>query len=374
MDPDQLDSIVESAVAPELEAIGDDAVCSALQAAVVREGELVYEASAGRTRLDARGTSVERDTPFDTASLTKPLVVGTLLMQDVAAGDIDLNRPVTDVLPGWSHAPRADDVSWRHLANHTSGLPDWRPLHRELPTDPGADELEGNIDAIRSRIRETDLEAPPGAGERYSDLGYIVLGFAIESLHGAPLEELARRRIFEPLALEQTRFVSARRGDAPLSEAAATERQPQRGLVCGRVHDRNAAALGGVAGHAGCFSTARNLAAFGAHLLAVDSGDEGDESLVDRDVLRHCWSDEARGAAGHHNIGWDTPSGSPSSSGRGFQAGRTVGHLGFTGTSIWIERDREIVAVLLTNRVHPSRDNDRIKPFRVRFHEAILEP
>jgi len=375
MDADRLDDIIDDALAANLEEVGSTATAGAIQAAVLRDGELAYSRSAGRLRLDRESPSVDDETRFDIASLTKPLVVGTLLMRAVGTGAISWSDPVGDVLPDWHTSDTAGGVTWAELANHTSGLPDWRPLYRGLPPDPDLESVAQNREAIAARIRETELDASPGERECYSDLGYVVLGWALERLADRPLEALADSRIFEPLGLDHTRFVSTRRGDAPPDRAVATERIPDRGgIVTGRVHDRNAAALGGVAGHAGCFSTALDIARFADHLLEVDAGIEPDGPLVDRDILRHSWSDRADGGVGHRRLSWDTPSGSPSNSGRGFQACRTVGHLGFTGTSVWLERDRRLVAVLLTNRVHPSRTNDRIDPFRIRFHEAVLPP
>ena len=157
-----------------------------------------------------------------------------------------------------------------------------------------------------------------------------------------------------------------------LADAASTELAPRRGgIVTGFVHDENCYIQGGVAGHAGLFGTAADVARFGAHLLGVDRGESG---IVSAETLRTCWSQASRGGDGHHLGGWDTPSGELSSAGRGFAADRTVGHLGFTGTSLWIERGEGVVASLLTNRVYPTRENTMIKPLRVAFHEAVLPP
>lgn len=375
MNVDDLNAILEDEVAAEIETIGAETTCSAAQAAVARDGELLYERALGRTRLDSAGNPVDVDTPFDVASLTKPVVTGTLLMQAVDEGRVDWGAPLAETSGNWSNDPEADGITWRQLANHTSGLPDWAPLYKHLSLRPSPDAVDPNQTTILRRIRETPLDSPPGEREEYSDLGYIMLGCALEQTLGDSLDALARDRIIEPLGLGHTAFISARRGDTPIDSAPATEDDPLRnGPVVGEVHDRNAAAFGGVAGHAGLFSTARDLAAFGAHLLSIDRGASPENPLVDRNVLQDCWSPAAIGPDGHHAVGWDTPSGDPSSSGRGFESGRTVGHLGFTGASIWLERDRNLVAVLLTNRVYPSRENDRIRQLRIRFHEAILPP
>jgi len=141
--------------------------------------------------------------------------------------------------------------------------------------------------------------------------------------------------------------------------------------VVGEVDDDNTAVRGGVSGHAGCFATAQDVGRFAEHMRCIDQGDLG---IVSQEVLQHCWSERARGADGHHLGGWDTPSGPRTSVGRGFGRRSTVGHLGFTGTSMWVERERGVVAVVLTNRVHPTRDNPRILELRIDVHEAVCEP
>ena len=155
-----------------------------------------------------------------------------------------------------------------------------------------------------------------------------------------------------------------------IDDAVATERCARRGgVVVGRVHDENTALMGGVSGHAGAFCDAPDLLRFGVHMLGIDQG-QG-PGIVSREILRWCWSEAARGAAGHHLGGWDTPSGARSSAGRHMTPDATVGHLGFTGTSLWIDRAQQRVAVLLTNRVHPTRDNPHILAMRIAFHEAV---
>jgi CubicO group peptidase (beta-lactamase class C family) len=375
MDLDQADQILRDETTDDPADIGRGATCSATQAVVWHNGRIAYEAAYGQTDLGSRGRPVGPTTPFDVASLTKPLVVGTLLMQAVREDLCHWYDPVDDYLGDWSADDRAGEVTILQLANHTSGLPDWRPLYDDLPTDPDAADVTTNRRRILTDIYHTRLDGAPGAAECYSDLGYIVLGCLLESVFGGPLDELARERIFAPLGMDRTEYVSAAAGDAPVDGAAATEDDELRGgVVRGTVHDRNAAAFGGVAGHAGVFSTAHDLAAFGGHLANIDREREVEEPLVARETLQFAWSEEAGGETGHHLAGWDTPSGDESTAGRGFRDGETVGHLGFTGTSIWIERGRGLVAVLMTNRVYPDRDNDRINPIRRRFHEAILPP
>lgn len=371
--PDTPQRILRDEVADSLDAIGDTATASAIQAVVLREDETLLDVALGATRLDGASTPVRPTTRFDTASLTKVLVTVPLACQAVDAGACRWDGPVGDYLDWWPDSGPKSDVRVRHLLTHTSGLPDWRPTYEGLPFEPGPDDIAEARHAYRRELQSVELDAEPGRRETYSDLGYIALAFLLESLFGDDLHRLARRRIFTPLDLDRTTLRASFDDDPPVDGAPATENQPGRAEpVQGRVHDRNAAALGGVAGHAGVFSTARDVADVCRHHLLVDRGDL-ESDVVPADALAFCWSPES-GGVGHHRGGWDTPSGDETSAGRGFGAGRTVGHLGFTGTSIWIERHSETVAVLLTNRVYPSRDNDRIHDLRVAFHEAVLSP
>ena len=375
MDEVRLREIMREETASGLEEIGTTATCSASQAVVWQNGRLLFENAVGATSFGPAGEGVSGETPFDIASITKPLVTGTLLLQAIGEERCHWHDPVDDYLGDWSRDEDSKSVTILQLANHTSGLPDWKPLYDSLPLSPESGQLTDNRRRMLGRIRRTQFEYSPGSDEIYSDLGYIVLGGLIERIFGEPLGRLAERRIFEPLGMDNTQFVSAADDEAPVDHAAATEDDEMRGgLVDGTVHDRNAAAFGGVAGHAGVFSTARDLAKFVGHLIAIDRRDATDEPLVDAGLLSFAWSDRSRGGHGHHLAGWDTPSGEESSAGRGFRSGATVGHLGFTGTSIWIERKRGLAAVLLTNRVYPDRDNERIKDYRIRFHEEVVPP
>ncbi len=380
---DDVHELLDRAVTDEIDLIGETAVCSALQAVVgTVEGGIEIDEALGRTRLDASGDAIDGDTRFDIASLTKPMVTATLLMQAVEAGRLDWDDPVDAHLNVSLAVSGVDEPTLLQLANHTSGLPDWTPLYENLhrPSPERDDSWPKRGRARRRRacrhIAELGLEAPPGEREVYSDLGYILLATMLEVVYNASLEQLAETHIFEPLDLRHTAFAPLGAEGVPLEGAVATEEMPDRGgLVAGVVHDRNTAALGGVSGHAGVFSTARDVWRFGCHMAAIDRDASLErDPLVQAETLRMSWSLRANGGLGHHVGGWDTPSGEPSSAGRGFQAEDTIGHLGFTGTSIWIERDRGLIAVLLTNRVYPSRDNDRIDDLRLDFHEAVLPP
>lgn len=376
MNIDKARQILRDAIAEEVSQIGKTKVCSALQAVVWHQGEVVLDEALGKTHLEGDGRPMRRDTPMDIASITKTLVTATLAMQAVDDGLARLDQPVRELFPEWSlGASERGKATFLDLLNHSSGLPAWEKFYLRYPVDPSPAMAQTTRKALFRRIARTPLQAKPSGKHCYSDLGYILLAGILERLFDAPLQDLARERIFRPLGMEHTQYVARLAGDRPLENAAATERCPQRGrVVVGTVHDENTDIMGGVSGHAGVFSTAGDLLTFCRHIWQIDQGKLDYGGIISQEVLQFCLSEDARGADGHHLGGWDTPSGVLSSAGRGFQAGNTVGHLGFTGTSFWIERDLGLIAILLTNRVYPSRENELIKEFRVKFHEAVLPP
>lgn len=361
MTPEQ---VLEAAAAPTIDAIGETHVSSAVQAYVLRDGECVVDHAAGYAQFDPTRPN-STSTPFDLASVTK-VFTATLAMQAVDAGRCELDDAIAPWLDGWMD--RNEPVTLMHLLNHSSGLPAWDQFYLRMPITPDLPTaMRTRAEIERQIIAKERREA--GVDGVYSDLGYILLGRLVERFFDDDLEELVERHITRPLGLESIRYVSQRRGDAPIANAAATEIDPRRGgVMVGRVHDENCFIQGGVEGHAGLFGIASDVARFGEHLLDIDGGARG---IVSQKALQTCWSESARGGDGHHVGGWDTPSGETSSAGRGFAPEATVGHLGFTGTSLWIERKQKLVAVLLTNRVYPTRENSMIKSLRVAFHEAV---
>ena len=361
-DSDELTDILESH-------LGDS--ISALQFHVRSLDSVLFDFAGGATRLDRRGRPVTPSTRFDLASLTKPLVTSILAMQAVDDGIVEWETPLADILEAWPSGGARGEITFEHLLSHRSGLPAWRPIYQWYHLDPTAAEVRRMHETLIEDLVEVELDALPGSREEYSDLGYILLGRALVVLFGSDhmeasaLSRLADARIFEPLGLDSLAY-----RPEPASDVPATEVDELRGLVQGTVHDRNAEALGGVAGHAGLFGRSADVARLGAHLLGISTGDLKD-GIVSHSALSHAWGDDRPGDLdGHHTPGWDTPSGRASSAGAHMADHRTVGHLGFTGTSIWIDRDARRVAVLLTNRTYPDRDNDAIDALRIRVHEA----
>lgn len=383
IDKGKLDDLIDSLVATTKEEIGEKALASAIQVALGSPLLCLYSRAQGccdleegvDTQAPPGGTNqaVSETTPFDIASLTKPLVGATLAMIAVEEGRIELDTPIREVFAPWKEASKeAREISFLDLLSHSSGLPAWRKFYLEYPLDPDPETARRTGDEVLGQLLQTKLEGAPGKRHCYSDLGFLLLKSVLEALFPeARLEDLARERIFLPLDMKNTTYVSLFRGDSRLEEAVVTEFCPLRSrLIRGEVHDENTNIIGGVSTHAGVFSTALDLLRFGQHLLAIDRGDMPENPLVSREVLHQFWSSDLD-VPGSHLGGWDRPSGKRSSAGRFFSPRHTVGHLGFTGTSIWLERQRGIVSIFLSNRVYPSRGNQAIKGARVAFQEAF---
>jgi CubicO group peptidase (beta-lactamase class C family) len=359
-----INAVLASHIADSIDEIPATRACSASQWAVSTPSG-TYHAALGHSRFTP-DIAMTPTTPVDIASVTK-VFTATACMIAVDEGRVTLDTPVSTFFPTF------EGPTLRHLLNHTSGLPAWRQFYLELNARDTA-AMARNREFILREILATERYVW-GHTYAYSDLGYILLGRVVESIFGQPLDEVIRTRITEPLGMTHTRFVNLLSGDTPLSDAAATERcemrEPSGDPVIGVVHDENCWIQGGVCGHAGLFSTASDLLTFGQHLLAVDSGHEG---IVSRTTLQSFWAADQCHKDGHHVLGWDTPSGERTSVGRGFSRAGTVGHLGFTGCSLWISRLQKVVAILLTNRVYPTRQNPRILDLRIAFHEAVIPP
>lgn len=309
--------------------------------------------TGGAPELESR--PVDASTIYDIASLTKPVATSALLMQLVAEGRVALDTPARALVPELT-APGAEAITLADLAGHAAGFPDHVEFFRRL----WAGQRAGAADAREALVRmagATELVAPPGQIARYSDVGYILLGAAVERAAGQRLDQAARARVFEPLGMTST-------GYAPLGESdhlgwsgavAPTERCGERGLVVGEVHDENAHAAGGVCGHAGLFSSAGDLARFAAAMCAAVAGTGDPGPLPPAVAQRFATTSSAPGTT--WRLGWDTPSAAAGVSQAGDLWPRDgIGHLGFTGCSLWLDPARRRYVVLLTNRVHPSRE------------------
>jgi CubicO group peptidase (beta-lactamase class C family) len=309
-------------------------------------------------RLAGNGSALaQADTIFDLASLTKVLATATVAMRLVDRARLDLDDPIGRWFPEWRGNDR-DGVTVEDVLSHASGLPAWLPLYRE----------HRGREAYARAIAETPLEYAPRARSVYSDLGFILLGFVAEDMGGEPLDALfggVRAR----LGLDDIAFlppVNWRARTAPTGE----DPWRGRGLV-GEVHDENAAALGGIAGHAGLFGTAPAVGAFARQMLRAWKGDaEACEQLASQPtVIRFTSRREIPGSS--RALGWDTML--PASSCGTRMSSLAFGHTGFAGTSLWIDPVAGIYVVLLTNRAHLSRDSAAITEVRRAFHDAVMQ-
>jgi CubicO group peptidase (beta-lactamase class C family) len=374
-----------------LESARSEGIAPALAAFVLRGGEWLHESCHGAIPAP-EPRALRADDLFDVASLTKVMATTTLAVQLVAEGRLDIEEPVARWLPAFDVGDRRR-VTIRQLLAHSSGLPAYRPFFERAMGDPVARRAflpPGERPAprallpsfargeaiLREAVLAEPLEAPPGTRALYSDLGFLILGWIVEAAGGDRLPRLARRRVFEPLGLRRTGFVDgadpAEAADFARGRAfAPTERCVHRHEVNqGTVNDDNAWAAGGGTGHAGLFSTAGDVAAFGQAWLDALRGGRG---VIPREALPFARRDGAI-AGSTRALGWDTPSAEGSTIGSRLGRGPrgAIGHLGWTGCSLWIDLDQEVVCALLTNHCHPGgSDRARLNAFRARFHDAV---
>ena len=302
---------------------------------VGRKGAAVFEKGFGRLSWSSSSTPVDAQrTIYDVASLSKVVGTTTAIMILYDEKKIGLDDPVVNYIPTFGGGDK-DRVTIRQLLTHTSGLPAGRDIWRIAQTP-----LEA-----RALVLNTNLEGRPGAQYIYSDLGADVLGLLVEVVAGEPLDKFLARRVFEPLGMNETFY---RPADSLRYRIAPTEVTPPRGYpLRGEVHDENAYALGGVAGHAGLFSTASDLSVFAQMML--NGGEYNGVQIISKPTVDLFTSR----SFGHRALGWDTAEGDY---GSGRYLGPTAyGHTGFTGTSMWIDPEREMFVILLTNRVHAAR-------------------
>ena len=346
---------------------------------LVREGSRVFYLRAfGQRAIEPQPAPMQEGTIFDLSSLTKALATSVAMMLLVRDGKIRLDDRVTRFFHNFGVYGKTH-VTFRHLLTHTSGLPAWRPYYKDIlqiERKGGKINFLGSEAAKHYVYQEISRERPEAvAGQRviYSDLGFMLLGAAIEEVGGVSLDRFCQERIFRPLGLRSTSFVDlslvrTRRLEPITDMIAPTERCPWRKRVlCGEVHDDNAYAMGGVAGHAGLFASARDVDTL---LCRLEACYAGADSFLPQEVVREFWTRDTTVPHSTWALGWDTPSAGNSAAGSLFSA-NTVGHLGFTGTSLWIDLERGRHVLLFSNRVHPARDNDAIRDFRPVIHDLI---
>ncbi|MCH7991109.1 MAG: serine hydrolase [Gemmatimonadetes bacterium] len=361
----RVDSIIEAGIA--------DSVASGVAIAIGRHGRLVSLKGFGELQYGTR-RPVTPTSIFDLASVSKVVGTTTATMMLVADGLLDLDAPVVSYLPWWSRGDeRKEDVTVRQLMLHRTGLIPFRTWYFEI---------EG-MQAYKDAAADEPLQTAPGERTSYSDIGIMTLAWVIEEISGQTLDDFLQERLWHPLGMLETRY----RPESTLRpRIAATELDTlyRNEMVWGTVHDENADAMGGVAGHAGLFSTVVDLSVFARMMLndgvtpACSPGGEPGEPcpvrrteerrLLDPAVLDMFTTrfDETSSRA----LGWDTPS--ERSSGGDYVTNEAFGHTGYTGTSIWMDPELDVWVVLLTNRVHPTRENQKHVPFRRAVHDAAM--
>ncbi len=332
---------------------------------VGRKAGPLWQRAFGTLTYDPYSAETTGDTIFDLASLTKVISTATLVMRAIDAGRLDLDEPVRDRLREWRGADRFA-VTIRDLLAHSSGLPSYLPFFRD---HTGRAEFE-------PAICHTPLEYGPGSQSIYSDLGFMLLGFILEDLYSGPGRAAGR---IDPSATLASQFrtvasfvtsdpltFSPSRAWRPRTAPTETDAWRGRGLV-GEVHDENTWALGGAAGHAGLFGTSEAVGAFARAVLHTIGGEP---ALAQPSTLR-AFIQRTSVPGSSRALAWDTML--PTSSCGTRMSASAIGHTGFTGTSLWIDWERDLYVVLLTNRVHPTRENDRIRRIRPAFHDAVVE-
>jgi CubicO group peptidase (beta-lactamase class C family) len=347
---------------------------------LVREGTRVFYLRAfGNRSLEPTVTPMSEDTIFDLSSLTKPFATSIAMMLLVREGKVRLDDRVTRFFHNFGVLGKTH-ITFRHLLSHCSGLAGWRPFFKEIlqiERRGGRIKFLGSHGAkahVYQAIHQERLEAPPGTRMLYSDLGFILLGAVIEEVSGMTLDRFCHDRIFRPLGLRATAFIDlsllrARRLEPVTEMIAPTERCPWRKkILCGEVHDDNAYAMGGVAGHAGLFSSAKDLDAI---LCRLKECYRNTNPFIPQRIVQEFWTRDQAIPDSTWCLGWDSPSPANSSAGSYFSQ-HSVGHLGFTGTSVWLDLEHDRHVILLSNRVHPSRDNDQIRAFRPHIHDLIV--
>lgn len=323
--------------------------------AVTHKDELIWQCAVGRFTYEPDSSQLTAGTIYDLASVTKVVATTTMAALLYERGLLDLDRPVFASLPEIAADDRAKKaITFRHLLSHSSGLPGYIPLFEHCQ----------NKAQLLQALGRVSLTAAPGERSEYSDLGFILLGEALERIAEQDLDAFCDAKIFAPLGMSQTRFCPPPdwASHIPPTESKLHGRE---GVIQGEVHDENAWIMGGVAGHAGLFAPTADIAKFAICLLG------GGSSILKPKTVELFTRRTDTPAGNSYALGWDTPT-FPSQSGR-YLSPSSYGHLGFTGTSLWCDPVRRLSVTLLTNRTWPDRKNNAIKQVRPAVHDAIIE-
>jgi len=330
---------------------------------VLHRNSVVALDAVGRFTYESGARPVEPETVFDLASITKVLATTAAAMVLVDRRQLDLDVRLGDILPGFvigmEPGSGKERVTLRMLLAHTSGLPAYETLFRDATTP----------EALLRATLQLGLEAKPGTRTEYSDFGFILLGKVIEIVSGERLDVFCAREIYGPLGLKATRFLPAEES-RPSIPPTEDDRSFRRRVIQGEVQDENGYVLGGVAGHAGLFASAGDVLGFAQCILSRGRSREG-RPVFRPETLELFARREGPVENKARALGWDVPT-EGSSSGR-FFGPRSIGHLGYSGCSLWVDPDQELAVALLTNRTWPDRSNQAIQQLRPIFHDAVVE-
>ena len=334
---------------------------------VAHRGEVLWHEAYGAAAWVPERRAMRRETWFDVASLTKVMATTHLVLGAHSEGLLHLDDPLRSFYP--DVPTDASAVTVRQLLSHCGGFAAWLPLYEQVAANGTARQRRRQAASL---ILRRSLAHRPGQAAVYSDLGFMVLGDILETCYGQTLDVLFMRRIAQPLKLDGIAYrppkSNARAKDNP-PDVAATERCEWRGRVLsGEVHDANAWSMGGVAAHAGLFATALGVWEFAHAMLEAAAGRL---DWLPPSLLRESWQRQSDPPGTTRALGWDTPSPGCSSSGKFFSR-HSIGHLGFTGCSLWIDLERQASLIFCTNRVHPTRQSDRIVQLRPKVHDLAM--
>jgi CubicO group peptidase (beta-lactamase class C family) len=362
----------------DTDAFVGEAVCKRLFPGAVLTvglgGKIVMERAWGRLTYVPWSPKVTRETVYDLASLTKPLVTSLCCLALTARGELSLDAPLGSLLH--SVPPGKDAVTIRHLLSHTAGFPAYRPYYSRLIAVSATDRRQ----ALLAMLLGEPLQSLPGQRTEYSDLGFMLLGLIVEFLTGLDLREAANTLVFTPLAVDGLRFLPVHNShplktSLDLLTVAPTEVCPWRErIVWGEVNDRNVWIMGGASGHAGIFGTGEAVSSLFLRIINIHAGRVHCPGFP-AELMREFLCPQRLDPSSTWALGFDTPSRGKSTAGRYFSP-RSVGHLGFTGTSFWVDLEQEVFVVLLSNRTFPRPTEEgqaAMREFRPRLHDLVRQ-
>lgn len=336
---------------------------------VAKDGAAVYRRELGFAQFSPILREMRRDTIFDLASLTKVVATTTAVMFLLYRHTITLQDSIKKYVPELIHG----QITFAHLLSHSAGFPEWLPLYEDVQQEAErqGSGFIGSAEAKRLIIEKAcrvDLAYQTGTDCKYSDLSFILLGHAVEKIVGATLDQYCEQMIFQPLQMSTTFF---HKHNTPIraGEYAATEFCDWRQkVICGEVHDENTYAMGGIAGHAGLFSTLDDIYTF---MNTLQQCYHGDSDFLPKPLVRQFFTNQHITEESTYALGWDTPS-KVKSTGGTLLSPNSVGHTGFTGTSIWLDLRKKLLVLLFANRIHPSRQNHTFLNMRPKIHDAVV--